>query len=204
MPKLSRIGLQLPIILGVTSLFSGCVIPERIDANITMIGYRYDALLEGQLAEPRTIASMIEGKPLSTNHEEQMKAQIPKALALPGMKQFTYEGEGRFAFAMKVNGELSANSPVVGFPNVRGGSSNFLTIRRELDGTVLISSPEAPAKALAELKQTGVEPGGTITIEVDGRVLSSNADDQPRNGAHVWKRTTWHDRIYLKLHPNKR
>lgn len=204
MPKLTRMGLQLPVILGVTALLGGCVIPERIDANITMTGYRYDASLEGQLAEPRTIASMVKGNPLPANHEEQMKAQIPQAMSLLGMERFTYEGEGRFDFAMKVNGELSANSPIIGFPNVRGGSSNFLTIRREQDGTVLISSPEAPAKALAELKDMGLEPSGMITIEVDGRVLSSNADEQPRQGTHVWKRATWQDRVFLRFDPDRR
>lgn len=202
MPTLSRNGLRLPLILGVAALLSGCVLPEQLDADITMKGYRYDVALEGRLAEPRTIAAMAKGQPIPANHEEQMKAQEAPALKLAGMKRFAYVGEGRYEFAMALAGELSEAAPVVGFPNSKGDNSNFLTIRREKDGTVVISSPEVPAKALADLKSVGLGASGTISIEVDGKVLESTADEQPASGPHVWNRTTWEDRIFLKFDPN--
>lgn len=202
MPIISRKGLQLPVILGVAALLSGCVLPEHLDADIVMTGYRYDASIEGRLAEPRTIGALAKGQALPPNHDAQMKAQEAPGLALPGMTRFAYAGEGRYDFAMEADGELSKAAPVVGFPNTNGGSNNFLTIRREADGTVVISSPEIPPKALADLREVGLEASGTISIEFDGKVLESNANDQPADGPHIWNRTTWEDRVFLKFDPN--
>ncbi|WP_312405379.1 hypothetical protein [Rhizobium sp.] len=202
MPILSRNGLQLPVIIGVAALLSGCVLPEELDADIVMTGYRYEASLEGKVAEPRTIGALAKGQALPPNHDAQMKAQEAPALALPGMTHFAYVGEGRYDFAMKVDGELSEAAPVVGFPNTKGGRNNFLTIRREADGTVVISSPEVPPKALADLKEVGLEASGTISIEFDGKVLESNANDQPADGPHIWNRRTWEEQVFLRFDPN--
>lgn len=202
MVRITRKGLRLPVILGVAALLSGCVLPEELNADISIKGYRYDVALEGRLAEPRTIGALAKGQVLPANHEEQMKAQEASALKLPGMTQFSYIGKGRYDFAMTVAGELSEAAPVVGFPNTNGGSNNFLTIRREQDGTVVISSPEVPPKALADLSEVGLGASGKISITFDGQVLESNADDQPANGPHVWNRTTWEDRVFLRFDPN--
>lgn len=120
------------------------------------------------------------------------------------MTRFVYVGEGRYDFAMKVDGELTEAAPVVGFPNTRGGSNNFLTIRLESDGSVVISSPEVPPKAFADLKEVGLKASGKISIEVDGKVLESNADEQPASGSHVWNRKSWEDRVFLKFDPSRR
>lgn len=202
MPILSRNGLLLPLVLGSATLLSGCVLPERLDANISMRGYRYEVALEGRLAEPRTVGALAKGQALPANHDEKMKAQEASALQLPGMTRFTYAGEGRYDFAMQIEGELTEMAPVIGFPNTRGGSNNFLTIRREQDGTVVISSPEVPPKALADLNEVGLGASGKISIEVVGKVLESTADDQPESGPHVWNRTNWEDRVFLKFDPN--
>ncbi|ACM39351.1 hypothetical protein Avi_9646 (plasmid) [Allorhizobium ampelinum S4] len=204
MPILSRKGLQLPVIIGVAALLSGCVLPERLDATIVMTGYRYHAVLEGRVAEPRTVGALAKGQAIPPNHEAQMKAQEAPALALPGMTRFAYVSQGRYDVAMKVDGELTEAAPVVGFPNTRGGSHNFLTIRREADGTIVISSPEVPVNALADLNAVGLQASGKISIEFDGKVLGSNADDQTRRGLHVWNRKDWEDRVLLKLDPDGR
>lgn len=199
MPILSRKGLQLPVIMSASVVFGGCVPPEHLDADIVMTGYRYNATLQGKLAEPRTIGALVNGQPLPPNHDARMKAQETPALALPGMIQFTYVGEGRYDFTMRVDGELDEAAPVVGFPNIKGGSNNFLTVRREADGTVVISSPEVPPKARADLKEVGLEARGTISIKVNGKVLESNANDQPAEGPHIWERTGWEDRVFLRV-----
>jgi hypothetical protein len=105
---------------------------------------------------------------------------------------------------MKVDGELTEAAPVVGFPNTRGGSNNFLTIRREADGTVVISSPEVPPKALEDLKGIGLQASGKLSIEVDGKVLESNADDNPTRRLHVWNRKDWEDPLFLKYDPTRK
>ncbi|MGI2036328.1 hypothetical protein ACRQ1B_28535 [Rhizobium panacihumi] len=202
MPILSRRGLTLPLILGVAALLSGCVLPEQLDADIVMKGYSYDAALEGRLAEPRTVGAIAKGQAIPPNHDADLKKQEAGGLALPGMTRFAYVGEGRYDFAMKVNGELTEAAPVVGFPDARGSNNNFLTIRRQQDGAVVISSPEVPAQALADLNEVGLRASGKISIEFDGKVIESNADDQPANGPHVWNRTTWEDRVFLKFDPN--
>ncbi|NSZ87599.1 hypothetical protein G6L97_26770 (plasmid) [Agrobacterium tumefaciens] len=202
MPILSRKGLQLPVMIGVAAVLSGCVLPEQLDAIIVVNGYQYNVTLEGRVAEPRTVGALAKGQTIPPNHEAQMKAQEAPALALPGMTRFAYVGEGRYDFEMKVDGKLTEAAPVVGFPNTRGGSSNFLTIRREADGTVVISSPEVPRKALEDLKEIGLQASGKISIEVDGKVLESNADEQPARGPHVWNRKSWGDRVLLKFDPD--
>jgi hypothetical protein len=154
------------------------------------------------VAEPRPVATLAKGQTISHNHEAQMKAQEAPVLALPGMTRFAYVGEGRYDFAMKVDGELTEAWPVVGFPNTQGGNSNFLTIRRGADGTVLISSPEVPRKALADLKEVGLKASGAISIEVDGKILESNANEQPASGPHNWNRKSWEDRVFLKFDPD--
>ncbi|NTB87808.1 hypothetical protein [Agrobacterium tumefaciens] len=202
MPILSRKGLQLPVMIGMATVLSGCVLPEHLDATIVMKGYRYNVALEGKVAEPRTVGALAKGQTIPPKHESQLKAQEAPALALPGMTRFVYIGEGRYDFAMKVDGELTEAAPVVGFPNTQGGSSNFLTIRREADGTVVILSPEVPPKALEDLKKLGLQASGKISIEVDGKVLESNADEQPARGPHVWNRKSWGDRVLLKFDPD--
>ncbi|NSZ87596.1 hypothetical protein G6L97_26755 (plasmid) [Agrobacterium tumefaciens] len=89
---------------------------------------------------------------------------------------------------MKVGGELVRKYPVVGFPNTKRDSNNFLTICLETDETVVISSSEAPPKAIADLKDARLKASGTISIKVDGKVLESNADNQPGDGPHIWNR----------------
>lgn len=156
------------------------------------------------MAELRIVGALAKEQTIPPNHEAQLKAQEAPALALPGMTRFAYVGEGRYDFAMKIDGELTEVAPVVGFPNTRGGSNNFLTIRREADGTVVISSPELPPKALADLKEIGLEASGIVRIEVDGRVLESNAAERPTSGPHVWNRISWEDRVFLKFDPDGR
>lgn len=50
MPILSRKGLQLPVMIGVAVVLSGCVLPEQLDAIIVMNGYQYNVTLEGRVA----------------------------------------------------------------------------------------------------------------------------------------------------------
>lgn len=204
MPILSRKGLQLPVIIGVASLLGGCVLPEHLDGDIVMTGYHYEVTLQGKLAEPRTIGALVKGRALPPDHDARMKAQEAAALAFPGMIRFAYVGEGRYEFAMTVEGELSETTRVVSFPNTKGDSNNFLTIRRETDGMVVISSPEVSPRMLADLADAGIEATGTIRIRADCAVLESSADEQPRNGPHVWNRALWNDRIFLRIDPNRR
>ena len=202
MPILSRKGLTLPLILGAAALLSGCVLPEELNADIVMKGYRYDAALMGRLAEPRTVGAIAKGQAIPLNHDADLKKQEAGGLELPGMTRFAYVGDGRYDFAMQVKGELTDAAPGVGFPDKRGSNNNFLTIRRQQDGTVVISSPEVPPQALADLNEVGLRASGKISIKVDGKVIESNANDQPAGGPHVWNRTKWEDRVFLRFDPN--
>lgn len=203
MPFLTRAGLRLPLIVGIAAFASGCVLPEHLDAVITIKGYRFDVALEGRLAEPYTIAALANGEKIPASHEEKMKAQEALALKMPGMKRFEYVGHGRYDFEMKLQGELTDAVPVTGFPHGKSGSSNFLTIRRGKDGTVLVSSPEVSPKALSDLEAIGLGSSGTVSIAFEGSMLESTADDQSQKGLHRWNRTTWKDRVFLRSDPNR-
>jgi hypothetical protein len=67
---------------------------------------------------------------------------------------------------------------------------------------VVISSPEVSPKALADLKEVGLEASVTISIKVDGKVFESNADNHSAGGLHMWKRTAWEGRVSFKFDPN--
>ena len=122
---------------------------------------------------------------------------------MPGMERFVYVGQGRFDLAMKLEGELSASSPAIGFPVTKSRSgNNFLTIERQKDGSVVISTPVVPKQALADLNSIGLSATGTVTVTVKGTVLEQNADEETGQ-TYIWHRKSWEDRVYLKLDPGE-
>jgi hypothetical protein len=104
---------------------------------------------------------------------------------------------------MKLEGELSASSPAIGFPVTKSRSgNNFLTIERQKDGSVVISTPVVPKQALADLNSIGLSATGTVTVTVKGTVLEQNADEETGQ-TYIWHRKSWEDRVYLKLDPGE-
>lgn len=203
MTLLTRAGIRLPVILGTAVLLSGCLAPEEFNATVDISGYAYSVELDGRLADPRYVKALQDGQELPPHVDEKMKGQEAMAATMPGMERFVYVGEGRFDLAMKLEGELSASSPAIGFPVTKSRSgNNFLTIERQKDGSVVISTPVVPKQALADLNSIGLPATGTVTVTVKGTVLEQNADEEVGK-TYSWYRKSWKDRVYLKLDPRE-
>lgn len=203
MPQLTRMGLRLPLILCATTLLSGCVLPEVLDADISMNGYKYSVAMKGRVAEPRMVGALAKGQEIPANVDEKMKAEAAKARELPGMTEFVYVGEGRFDFTMEANGELTTEKSSIGLPNTTSnGRNNLLQIKMEDDGTVVISTPEVPAKAVQQITDVGLQAKGTVRISVTGNVIESNADVLETGNTYIWNRDSWEDRVFIKFDPN--
>ncbi|MBO9128019.1 hypothetical protein [Rhizobium sp. 16-488-2b] len=203
MIALGRAGIRLPIILGTAALLSGCLAPEEFNATIDLSGYSYSVELDGRLADPRYVKALQDGQEIPPDADEKMKGQEALAATMPGMERFVYVGEGRFDLAMSLEGELTESNPAIGFPATKSRSgNNFLTIERQDDGSVVISTPLVPKQALADLNSIGLPATGTVTVTVKGTVLEQNADEEAGQ-TYSWHRKSWEDRVYLKLDPGE-
>ena len=203
MISLARAGVLLPVTLGAAALLSGCLAPEEFNAKIELTGYSYSVELDGRLADPRYVKALQDGQELPPHIDEKMKGQEAMAATMPGMERFVYVGEGRFDLAMKLEGELSASSPAIGFPVTKSRSgNNFLTLERKEDGSVVISTPAVPKQVLADLNSIGLPATGTITVTVSATVLEQNADEVSGQ-TYTWHRDSWEDRVHMTLEPGE-
>lgn len=205
MAKLYSLACNATAAIAVGVLLTGCLVPETIDANISLEGYNYDMRVETRLADPRVVKAVADGHVFTEQEEDRMRAEERKAARMPGFEGFTYAGEGRFDLVVNLTGELDATGSAIGVPNTRAKSQadNFLSIRRMDDGTVEVSSPEIPVHARAELDQIAIVPNGTVTVYVSGTVIETNADETPGffGGVYRWNISSWDDRVFLKVNP---
>jgi len=204
--KLPRAGVRMPFILSATVILTGCLAPVSIDADITIDGHAYTLRVESTLAEPRAAMAAAEGR-LSAQDDENARLMAANDADLPGFERFEYIGGGRFALVINLSGTLDAAGQGAGFPNTRQGSGadNYLRIERIDDGTIEISSPEIPARNLAQLEALPFRPSGEVRVTPApaDRVVEHNADRAPSgpDGAYVWTLESWEDRIFIRITP---
>ncbi|CAG0950771.1 MAG: hypothetical protein F9K19_09565 [Rhizobiaceae bacterium] len=205
MAKLFSLARNSAAAIAIGVLLTGCLVPETIDANIALEGYKYDMRVETRLADPRALKALAVGHVFTKQEEDRMWTEEGKAARMPGFESFTYAGEGRFDLVVELTGELDANGSAIGVPNTRAKSQtdNFLSIRRMDDGTIEVSTPEIPDRARVELDQIAIVPNGTLTVTVFGTVIETNADETPGflGGAYRWNISSWDDRVFLKVNP---
>lgn len=204
--KITRAGIQLPLILSATVLLTGCLAPETINADIETDGYAYTLRVESTVADPRAVMAAAEGR-LTAQDDEGAQRMAANDADMPGFERFEYVGEGRFDLVVNLSGTLDAGGPGIGFPNTRAGAGNdnYLMIERLEDGTIEISSPDIPESNLAQLNQLPFKPTGTVQVTPapSDRVLEHNADRAPAllDRAYVWNLDSWEDRIFIKIAP---
>jgi hypothetical protein len=205
MAKLFSLARNAAGAIAVGVLLTGCLVPETIVASIVLEGYKYDMRVETRLADPRVVKALADGQVLTEPEEDRMRAEERKAARMPGFESFTYAGGGRFELVVNLTGELDASGSAIGVPNTRATSQadNFLSIRRMDDGTIEVSTPEIQERARAELDQVAILPNGTLTVNVSGTVIETNADETPGffGGAYRWNISSWDDRVFLKVTP---
>lgn len=204
--KISRAGTRLPFILSATVILTGCLAPVTLDADITTDGYTYALRVESTLADPRAAMAAAEGR-LSAQDDKTARLMAANDADLPGFERFEYIGEGQFILVVNLSGTLEAAGQGAGFPNTRRGtgSDNYLRIERAEDGMIEISSPEIPARNLAQLNALPFNPSGEVRVTPapTDRVVEHNADHTPADPdrAYVWTLASWEDRIFIRIAP---
>lgn len=175
----------LPLALAATALLSGCLIPEKFDARITINpDASYRVRFNGSAAHVQAMVLMKEsGRPLHANVEDSLKAEARELSKMPGVTRAAYTGNGRYDLA--VDNSLKAGMPV--------DVLDMIKVRTGKDGVMTIASPQIDAKTQAEIRKLGVSLNGNLTVELpkNAEVLSSNATSSPSLmglfGAYGWK-----------------
>ncbi|MDF1598257.1 hypothetical protein PZ895_00505, partial [Mesorhizobium sp. YIM 152430] len=89
--------------MSATLFLTGCLAPEKIDADITTDGYDYTMRVESTLAEPRAVMAAAEGR-LTEQDEAGAQRMAANDADMPGFERFEYIGEGRFELVVNLAG----------------------------------------------------------------------------------------------------
>ncbi len=165
-----------------TALLSGCLIPERFTAKVTVqpdtsytlrySGTAMHAMAAAQLKQTGSLPAETE-KGLSANAEAMKKD--------PDVRAADYKGKARFELEIESNKKPGKASELLG----------ILSVRTDKDGVMTISSLEIKEKDKRELEKIGLSVDGTLEVKLprNAEVVSSNATSSPTLGfgSYKWK-----------------
>lgn len=209
----NRIVNSLAVLAAALTL-TGCLVPETIDADVSISDYSYAMNVSSRVGDTRALKVLADGKILSEKDEAKLRSEERKSEGMPGFQTFKYVGEGRYDLVIQLDGTLAENGTAIGIPNTKSGrlADNFLTIYRTEDGLVTISSPEIDDKKRTQLETLGITPKGEIQVTVkSGKVLTHNAKSQSGlfdilvglDPEYFWDIHDWSDRIFILIDPNQ-
>lgn len=201
MSQLTRHGAELPTILGFTPPFHPRFLPENLDVEIVMCGYGYTAAFAGSMVDQRTLLALKAGQPLPVNHDEWMESQAVFGLQLPGMRRFRYIGNGRFDLDLQLRGELTIDRQEAYLPSTQFGTASLLSLVRDHDGQVTISSAERLVQSFSDLKHVSFEAKGTVRIKAAGIVTCQNAYARFSDDFYLWDHHVWRDGLRFRFSP---
>ena len=146
----------LPLALAATALLSGCLIPEKFDARITINpDASYRVRFNGTAANLPAVAQMNQsGRPLGAKEEDALLAEARKFSKMPGVTRAAYTGNGRYELA--IDNILKVGMPV--------DVLDMIKVRTGKDGVMTIASPQIDAKTQAEIRKLGVSLNGNLTV----------------------------------------
>lgn len=170
--------------LAILSVLSGCLVPERFQAQVAIhedgsYTYRYDGTASHLLAAMQLKKS----GSLDAKDEANLKAEAFKTAKAPGVKKVTYLGGGRY--------ELATEQEIKPGQTGRQAILNLVNVRKEKDGSFTMASPPIKEKDLTELKSLGLKIDGSLEVKLpsNAKVLEHNADSAPGllSKAYSWK-----------------
>lgn len=162
---------------------SGCLIPERFQATVTVkqdgsYNFKYDGTASHALA----VAQSREKGGLSAKDEASLARAAEKDAKSPGVRKMKYLGGGRFELAIDRDEQ----------PNkLTSTTLNLVQVTREKDGVMIVAASPLKKKDADELKAFGITMEGSVDVILPpgATVLSHNAADTPGlfSKAYRWK-----------------
>lgn len=176
--KLSRL---FSLILATVAL-TGCLIPEKFDASVTMNpdgSYRYQ--YDGSAYHFAALQARAKSQKLSDKDEATLTADAGKLAQQEGVKKLRYLGEGKH--------DVLLDQQIK--PGQKPRLLPLINVSKSPDGTFSISGPGFKEKELGDLKRVGVKVDGTLSVYLPkgSKVLAHNADSTPGffSSAYKWK-----------------
>ncbi len=168
--------------LAATSILTGCLVPEKFTASVTMkpdgsYNYKYDGTAKNVLV----MQAIKEKKPLSSKDEAYLKAEVEHKAKGKGVKKLNYLGEGRYE--LTVDQELALGQQAELMP--------VIAVSKAKDDVITIASMELKPKDREAYKQIGIQMDGTVEVRLpsNAQIITHNASGTPWffNKAYSWK-----------------
>lgn len=174
--------LRAPIIAAIAMALTGCLVPEKFNASVTVrpdgtYNYKY----QGSAVHMLAAMEIKKGGSLNAKVEAQLKADADKAAKAPGVKKLVYEGSGRYQVSVDRDLAVGQRSAVL----------DILALTKSKDGIYTLSAAELRAKDRDGLMGLGIKVDGTVevTLPSNAKVLTQNASATPGmfSKAYSWK-----------------
>jgi hypothetical protein len=165
-----------------TSVLTGCLVPEKFTASVTMkpdgsYNYKYDGTAKNILA----VQAIKEKGPLSSKDEAKLKSDAEKGAKSKGIQKLNYLGEGRYELI--VDQELALGQQAETMP--------LITVRKAKGDVITIAPMELKPKDREALNQMGIKMEGAVEVRLpsNAQVITHNASGTPGffNKAYSWK-----------------
>ncbi|HYG87459.1 MAG TPA: hypothetical protein VD978_14465 [Azospirillum sp.] len=168
------------------ALLSGCLLPDRFDATLTLGADSATLNYRGELVAVSAYADATSGK-LSAVEDEKVTREALDAVASDVRKD---EGTMEAAFLGKGRATASVHwtqpNPAVG---AKTSFADLVAIRRQGDGALEVVTPALKDRDRAQLTRMGLGgASGRLCIKTTGSVVESNAQATPAEpgGCHGW------------------
>ena len=165
-----------------TALFlTGCLVPEKFSASITIKDDGYVYLFEGTAINYFAAVSLKDNVKLSDADKRLLEREAAKSARDPGIKKMAYDGEGRYR--VRIEQALKYHQEVT--------SIKLFNITRDKDGLFTVEPPPLDAVMLSELRGAPISLVGTASVFLpsSAKVVFQNADSIPGffSNSYSWK-----------------
>ncbi len=167
-------------------LLSGCLLPDRFDATLTLGADAATLDYRGELVVVSAYADATSGK-LSVVEDEKATGEALAAVAADvhkegGAMDFGFLGKGRATAVV----HWTQPNPAVG---AKTSFVDLVAIRRQDDGALTIVTPGLEKRDRVQLTKMGLgDAAGRLCVKTTGRVVESNAQITPSDpdGCYGW------------------
>lgn len=170
--------------LSVAVLLTACFIPEKFNAFVEVApDASYDYRYSGTAVFALAAAEIKQTGALSPKIDEDLKAQAKAMTKDKSFRSAKYIGSGRYELVIEGKKKPGESLSLL----------EILSVQKDKDGIITISSPELKDKKLSEIASLGIKIDGTLDIKLPKNVeiISQNATSTPSFfgmfGAYSWK-----------------
>lgn len=176
------------------AFLAGCLIPEKFTASATIrADASYTYKYEGTAVNIFAAEAIKKKGELSAKEEAQLKQDADKASAAKGVHKFSYLGAGRYDVSLEREMQ----------PGQRLETLGLISVKKDKDGVLTVTSSELKENDLNKLKQIGVKPDGTLSVYLppNAKVISHNASGTPGvfDKAYTWKVGSFEQKPSIKF-----